>query len=32
VIYHAPVRVDDFPNRKSLAAYAEKTVRSGMGG
>lgn len=32
VIYHPPVRVDDFPNRKSLAAYAEQTVRSGMGG
>ncbi len=30
VVYHPPVRVDDFPNRKSLAAYAEKTVRSAM--
>jgi 1-acyl-sn-glycerol-3-phosphate acyltransferase len=32
VVYHPPVRVDDFPNRKSLAAYAEKTVRSAMPG
>ena len=30
VIYHEPVRVDDFPNRKTLAAYCEKIVRSGM--
>jgi 1-acyl-sn-glycerol-3-phosphate acyltransferase len=30
VIYHDPVRVDDFPNRKSLAAYAERAVRAGM--
>jgi len=30
VIYHAPVRVDAFPNRKSLAAHVEEVVRSGM--
>lgn len=30
VIYHDPVRVDDFPNRKSLAAHVEQVVRSGM--
>ena len=30
VIYHPPVRVDDFPNRKSLAAHCEETVRSAM--
>lgn len=30
VIYHPPVRVDDFPNRKSLAAHAEQAVRDGM--
>ena len=30
VIYHTPVRVDDFPNRKSLAAHVEQVVRSGM--
>lgn len=30
VIYHDPVRVDDFPNRKSLAAHVEQKVRSGM--
>lgn len=30
VIYHAPVRVDDFPNRKSLAAHVEQTVRDGL--
>ena len=30
VKYHPPVRVDDFPNRKTLAAYSEKTVRDGV--
>ena len=30
VIYHPPVRVDSFPNRKSLAAHVEAIVRSGM--
>jgi len=30
VKYHTPVRVDAFPNRKSLAAYAEQAVRAGM--
>ncbi len=30
IIYHDPVRVDEFPNRKSLAAHVENTVRQGM--
>lgn len=30
VVYHSPVRVDDFPNRKTLAAHAEAAVRSGL--
>lgn len=30
VKYHDPVRVDDFPNRKTLAAYTEEKVRSGL--
>ena len=30
VIYHPPVRVDDFPNRKSLAAHCEEVVRGAM--
>jgi lyso-ornithine lipid O-acyltransferase len=30
VIYHAPVRVDAFPNRKSLTAHVEQTVRDGL--
>ncbi|MCM2562243.1 1-acyl-sn-glycerol-3-phosphate acyltransferase [Lutimaribacter sp. EGI FJ00013] len=30
VVYHQPVRVDDFPNRKSLAAHVEDVVRSAM--
>lgn len=30
IIYHAPVKVDDFPNRKALAAHAEQAVRAGM--
>ncbi len=29
LVYHPPVRVDDFPNRKSLAAHLEDQVRSG---
>ncbi len=29
VVYHAPVRVDAFPNRKSLASHLETQVRSG---
>jgi 1-acyl-sn-glycerol-3-phosphate acyltransferase len=28
LVYHAPVRVDDFPNRKSLASHLETQVRS----
>ena len=30
ITYHPPVRVDDFPNRKSLAAYCEEAVRAGL--
>jgi len=30
VVYHQPVRVDDFPNRKALAAHVERVVRGGM--
>jgi 1-acyl-sn-glycerol-3-phosphate acyltransferase len=30
VVYHAPVRVEDFPDRKTLAAHVEATVRAGM--
>ncbi|WP_417721239.1 lysophospholipid acyltransferase family protein [Salipiger sp.] len=29
LIYHAPVRADDFPNRKSLARHVEEQVRRG---
>lgn len=29
LVYHAPVRVDDFPNRKTLAAHVEQVVRKG---
>ncbi|MFP7673042.1 lysophospholipid acyltransferase family protein [Marivita sp. S0852] len=29
LLYHAPVRVDAFPNRKSLASFLETQVRSG---
>ncbi|MGX9353951.1 lysophospholipid acyltransferase family protein [Roseobacteraceae bacterium S113] len=29
VIYHSPLRVDDFPNRKTLAKQAENMVRAG---
>ncbi len=29
LIYHPPVRVDDFPNRKSLAVHLEEQVRAG---
>ncbi|WP_439122485.1 lysophospholipid acyltransferase family protein [Marivita sp.] len=28
LVYHAPVRVDDFPNRKSLSSHLEDQVRS----
>lgn len=28
VLYHTPVAVDDFPNRKALAAHCEAVVRS----
>ncbi|WP_425100590.1 lysophospholipid acyltransferase family protein [Tropicibacter sp. S64] len=31
LIYHTPVRVDDFPNRKTLAAHLEQQVREGFG-
>lgn len=30
VIFHDPVRVQDFPDRKSLAAYCEEKVRGGV--
>lgn len=30
VIYHRPVRVDSFPNRKSLATHLEQIVRAGL--
>jgi 1-acyl-sn-glycerol-3-phosphate acyltransferase len=30
IVYHAPVKVDQFANRKVLAAHVEKIVRSGM--
>lgn len=30
VIYHAPVRVDSFPNRKTLASHVEHMVREGL--
>lgn len=30
LIYHAPVRVADFPSRKALAAEVEATVRKGV--
>lgn len=29
LVYHAPVRVDDFPNRKTLARQLEDRVRAG---
>lgn len=32
VIYHAPLRVADFPDRKALAAAAEAAVRRGFAG
>lgn len=31
LVYHPPVRVDAFPNRKSLAAHAEALVRQAHG-
>lgn len=30
VVYHPPVRVDDFTDRKALAAHVETVVRQGM--
>lgn len=30
VLYHTPVRVDTFPNRKSLASHVEEVVRAGL--
>ncbi|MDT8327055.1 MAG: lysophospholipid acyltransferase family protein [Roseovarius sp.] len=30
VVYHTPVKVDEFADRKALSTYAEKAVRSGM--
>ena len=30
VIYHAPLRVADFPDRKALALTCERIVRSGL--
>ncbi|MDQ7069688.1 MAG: 1-acyl-sn-glycerol-3-phosphate acyltransferase [Rhodobacterales bacterium] len=30
IVYHAPVKVDQFANRKVLAAHVESIVRSGM--
>ena len=30
VVYHAPLRVDDHPNRKTLAAHLENLVREGQ--
>lgn len=30
VVYHSPVKVEDFPNRKMLARDLELTVRAGM--
>lgn len=31
VVYHPPVKVSDFENRKALASYCEQVVRSGLG-
>ena len=30
VVFHPPVRVDDSPNRKTLAREVEDTVRAGL--
>lgn len=30
IIFHAPVRVDDFADRKALARHCEQTVRAGL--
>lgn len=30
IIYHPPVKVEDFPNRKALAGHLEQVVRAGM--
>lgn len=32
LVYHPPLRVADFPDRKSLAAHSEEAVRSGLEG
>lgn len=32
LVYHPPVRVDDFPNRKSLASHLESQVRAAHSG
>ncbi|MDK3072687.1 lysophospholipid acyltransferase family protein [Sedimentitalea sp. JM2-8] len=32
LVYHPPLRVADFPDRKSLAAQCERAVRSGLEG
>jgi 1-acyl-sn-glycerol-3-phosphate acyltransferase len=32
LVYHLPLRVADFPDRKSLAAQCEEAVRSGLEG
>lgn len=32
LVYHPPVRVDDFPNRKSLASHLETQVRAAHSG
>jgi 1-acyl-sn-glycerol-3-phosphate acyltransferase len=32
VIFHDPVPVDAFPDRKALAAHCEAAVRAGMAG
>lgn len=30
IVYHPPVKVGDFPNRKALAKHVEEVVRAGM--
>jgi 1-acyl-sn-glycerol-3-phosphate acyltransferase len=30
IVYHAPVKVDAFTDRKALAIHVEQVVRSGM--
>lgn len=31
VVYHTPVKVTDFANRKALAAHCEREIRAGLG-